>query len=224
MKKRKIVLLLTIILIATGCEAKYNLTIDENKMVETASFFVDNNEENQEILTNYLQSNYMAYYNMDNRKSYNYEKEEIYNDNNIGMKLKYTYLGDNLKKSSLLEKCYYKKSIIKTENEIVISTDGKATCFYKDSDKLLDKLTINIKTDLKVIENNADKVKGNTYTWIIDDSNYQNKPINMRIDLTEEEEESYTSIVLLCIFGGIIIAVLSVIIYMYIRNRKNNKL
>lgn len=224
MKKVKLILLLITAFILTGCEAHYNLTITETGMTESVDFITDNTPENKSLLQNYLKSNYMAFYNMNNRQSNQYDKEEINKDDSIGMRLSYTYLGDDLKKSSLLDRCYYKKSVIRTENEIVLSTDGKAMCFYKDENKLLDKLVVNITTDLKVTYNNADKVDGNKYTWIIDDTNFQNKPINMKIDLKETEEKSFMWKFILIIIGVIIIIGISFLIFMYSKNKRNNKL
>lgn len=224
MKKIKLILLIVIAFAVTGCEAHYNLTITKTGMKESVDFLYNNTPENKSILKDYLDNDYMAYYNMNNRKSYHYDKKEINKDDTIGMNLTYTYLIDDLKKSSLLDSCYYKKSVIRTKDEIVLSTDGKAMCFYKDQDKLLDKLIINITTDLNVVENNADKVNGNTYTWIIDDTNFQNKPVNMKINLKETEEKSFAWGIILIIAGIIIISGISALIFVYIKNRKNNKL
>ena len=51
--------------------------------------------------------------------------------------------------------------------------------FYMDS------VTITIKTDLTVLNSNADNVNDNTYTWIINENNYQNKPIILSIEKPE---------------------------------------
>ena len=44
------------------------------------------------------------------------------------------------------------------------------------------KVTVNIKTKLKVKDNNADEINGGTYTWIIDENNYADKQIYMQIN------------------------------------------
>ena len=223
MKKKWLLILILTIICSTGCEATYNLTITKNGMTESADFLVSNTSDNQEILDQYLSSSYMAYYNMDSKQSVNYEKKELKKDDEIGMNLTHQYSGDDLQNSSLLNRCYYKKSITRTQNEIVITTDGKTTCFYKDEVKTLDRLVINIKTDLEVTENNADEIKGNTYRWIIDESNYQNHPITMKIDLTEKESSSI-NLPLLVIVGIILVGAITLLILIKIKNKKNNKL
>ena len=221
--KKYLLILFLVILCTTGCEATYNLNITETGMTESVDFLVPDNKENQNILKQYLSSTYMAYYNMDRRESVNYEKKEISQKNKIGMNLSNTYRGDDLQKSSLLDKCYYQKSVIKSDDEIIITTDGKTSCFYKDQVKTLDKLVINITTDLKVTESNADKVEGHTYKWIIDETNYQNHPINIRMKIVDKQTMS-SNIVLWIIIGGLIIAAFAIFTYIQRKNRKNNEL
>ncbi len=223
MKKIKLIFLVGLVFVITGCDVNYNLTIEENSMTESVDFLYDNTAENKSIIDNYLKSDYMAYYDMDSRTTHNYEKKEIENDNNVGMNLSYRFQGDRLQNSSLLDMCYYKKSIVKTDDEIVITTDGKTTCFYKDTTRNIDRLVINITTDLKVTENNADEVDGNTYKWIIDDSNYQNHPITMKIDLTEKSGIPFV-IIALCIIGSIVVLGVIILIHIRIKNKKNNEL
>lgn len=220
---KKILILLILIITATGCEAQYNLTITKDTMEESVDFLYANNKDNQKIINKYLKNNYMAYYDMDNRTTNNYKLEEIKDNDKIGINFNYTYNKNTLQKSSLLDMCYYQKTVTKTDDEIILTTDGKTTCFYKDNEKLLDKLTINIKTDLKVKENNADKVKNNVYTWIIDNNNFQNKPINMVIDLKNTNGLSFGQIALLSLLTIVIISII-ILLYIYIKNHKNNKL
>ncbi len=223
MNKKGILVLLITVFCLTGCEATYNLTITEDSMTESVNFLNEDTPKNQNILDQYLSSNYLAYYDMDIKENKNYSQKEINENGQIGMNLTYEYAGDKLQNSSLLNRCYYKKSIIKTDDEITITTDGKTMCFYKDEVKTLDKLTINITTDLKVTENNADEINGNTYTWIIDDSNYQDHPITMKIDLTGNDGTPF-SLALIAIAVIIIVGGGALLLFVRIKNKKNNKL
>lgn len=225
MNKLKFMLILFCVFVLTGCDATYNLTIDENSMVESVDFMIENTNDNKSILKEYMSSEYMAYYDMDNRETYNYTKKELSDENNIGLNLSYSYVNDELQKSSLLNRCYYKKSVIKDDGYIIITTDGNNACFYQDGVKQLDKLTVNIRTKLNVTENNADKVKDGVYTWVIDESNFQNHPINIKIELPEEKEKRSNVLIV------VIIAILFVIVigglfalYVFRKNKRNNKL
>lgn len=224
MKKIKLISLLAIIFIVTGCEANYNLTIEKDKMIETVDFFADNTKANSNIIKTYLDGDLMAYYDLDSKMPRNYEKKGIDSKNKVGLNLSYEYSDDNLQKSALLNMCYYNKNIIKTDDTLIITTDGKAMCFYKDGQKTLDKLTINIKSNFKVLENNADKIEDDVYTWYITDENYQNHPINLKVDLTSEKKDYTFIIISLCVLGGLILAAISVLVFVYIKNRQNNRL
>jgi len=225
MKKYRCIFLLITIFMLSGCDATYNLTITEDKMVESASFLIDDTESNKSKLKEYFESSYTAYYDLSSRQTHYYEKEEIAEKNKIGMKLNYTYFGDLIQNSSLIDRCYYKKSISKTNDYIIIFTDGITSCFYKDEIKNLDTLTVNIKTEMNVESHNADEVNGNIYTWKIDDTNYLKKPIEMKIKLTEEEEkESNWFLWLAGLLGVIIVAGIVAIIVVLVKGKNNNKL
>lgn len=223
MKIRKIVLLAMLSFILTGCEVTYNLTVKKDLMIESADFIYEKNDTNEAIVDDYIKNNTMAYYDMDSRRTFYYESQKILNEKNVGLRLNYEYNSDKLQNSSLLDRCYYKKSIVKTNDYILISTDGKATCFYTDDNKNIDKLTINIKTDLEVVENNADKVSNNTYTWYIDEDNYKNKPVNIKINLAESGINDTTKTILIIISVVLAISIIFVLFIKH-RNKKNNKI
>ena len=68
-----------------------------------------------------------------------------------------------------------------------MKTDEYFKCFdfYED----LDNLTINIKSDLLIKKHNADKVKGNTYSWNITKDNYENKSILLEIKTSNSNKK-----------------------------------
>ena len=218
MKYLKLLLLLLVFCL-TGCDVTYNLTITNDNMIESVDFWYKDNKENEKTLDQYLSVDHQAYFDMDNSVNHNYLQKKISDDGRIGMNMEYQYDEDNLQKSSLLDKCYYKKTVINTNNEIIINTEGPVSCMYMDDVKQIDSLTINIKTDLKVIENNADKVDGNTYTWIINEENYQNHPIQIKLDKgTGEKGINYWMII------AIVVIILIVgLVFAYITYRKNKK-
>ena len=76
MKKIKLIFLVGLVFVITGCDVNYNLTIEENSMTESVDFLYDNTAENKSIIDNYLKSDYMAYYDMDSRTTHNYEKKK----------------------------------------------------------------------------------------------------------------------------------------------------
>jgi len=78
----------------------------------------------------------------------------------------------------------------------------------------MDNVVVNIKTDLKVSKNNADKVEGNTYTWIINKDNYSNKPINIEISKLSTSQSILNNITNenYILSGGLVIIILVLVI------------
>lgn len=222
MRHLKIFVLILFVICLTGCDVTYNLTITNDYMEESVDFWYNKTSENEQLVDQYLSVEHQAYYDMNLDANYNYSQKKITNDNQVGLNLRYNYGSDKLQNSTLLDKCYYKKSVIRTDDEIVLYTDGKANCFNFDDNNSIDKLTINIKTDLKVLENNADKVNNSTYTWIIDADNYQNHPISIRISRKEMDGFNYWLILIIgLIIFGVVLIVFGII---YLKNRKNNNI
>lgn len=189
MKKGKLIAILGCLLLLSGCTVEYNLTIDKDNMTENIKGIYANTKENQQLINTKKKSSQSAYYDMDLEKTnyYTITTGEDKKNNLLDIRYQYVYDSDNLQKSNALNYCVYKKTVIKTDKHIIINTDGKINCMYKDVEKVIDKLVINIKTDLKVVEQNADKHKGNTYTWIVTDDNFSNKPIHIKISLEKEK-------------------------------------
>lgn len=212
-------LMFIILLFVVGCQANYNLTINDDSVIESGDFLLEKSEDNKKILDQYYKTKYLAFYDMNNLKDYDYEKKKIDNGKYIGMNLSFIYRGTNYQKSSMLDRCFYKKSFMKTDKYIILYTDGGASCFYKDETKLLDSLNVNIKTDFIVAENNADKVEGNTYTWIFTNENFSKKDIMFKV----KREKKFNSMPII-----VIVLLLLIVILVLIRvkriNSKSNKL
>lgn len=224
MKKLKLFLFCLMIFLMTGCDVNYNLEIYNNYMTESVDFLLENKLENQKKIDEYMSVDHQAYFDMDLGKSYNYVQHKIKKNNKIGINLNYNYRGDDLQNSSLLNKCYYKKSVIKENNEIVIHTEGINSCFYMDDNKVIDNLKINIKTDLPVIKHNADKVSHNVYTWIVDENNYQNHPIDIKISTKVEDKKTNNFWIIILSFIIVLFGILCIFLNVYLKNHKNNKI
>lgn len=206
----------------TGCDVTYNLTITNDNMIESVNFWYSDNEANRQLLDQYLSVSHQAYFDMDTSLTHNYNQSKMSKDDKIGMNLNYSYENDDLQKSSLLSRCYYKKNVINTDTQIVINTEGPISCMYMDGVKEFDNLEINIITKLKVLENNADKVDGDTYTWIINEDNYKDHPINIKISKESKWKVSFWMVIV-----AIIIILLICVIFAYVtylKNKKRNKI
>ncbi len=224
MKKRKFLLLIISVFLLSGCSAEYNLTINEDTMEEDINAIFDKARES-EYASNMEQIRRTAYYNFDTRENeyYTFKKDE--DENNIILNYKYRYTDNNLYKSEAFSRCYYKRIVNVTDDYITISTDNQVACLYKDGEKEIDNITVNIRTNLKVEENNADEVNGNIYTWYINDQNYTDKPINIKIK--KERVTTPIEIGLVPTIFIIIIVIILIIFTTFVvitKNKKNNNL
>ena len=77
-------------------------------------------------------------------------------------------------------------------------------------------------------KNNADIVNGNTYTWTINENNYQNKPIEMLLEKSLEIEDiiprSEASNLSFIVVAVIIFVALIVIVFVRHKAKKNNNI
>jgi len=224
MRKLKFIILFFCIFLLSGCSVEYNLTIDESTMEEDINAIFDKATES-EIANRMERVRRTSYYNLDTRENeyYNFKKRE--DENNIILNYNYIYTSNNLYKSEAASRCYYKRIVNVTDDYITIDTDEQVACLYKDGEKQIDNITVNIKTNLPVVSNNADNVTSNTYTWYINDDNYTNKPISIKIEKQEAGEpfdiESISVLIVVIVF-----LILCIIIYliMRVKHKKNNKI
>lgn len=224
MKKIKILVLLCFLLLLSGCSAEYNLTINNSTMEEDINAIFNKSTES-ELASRMEKIRRSSFYNYDTRENEYYDFTKRETDDNIILNYSYQYTGNDLYKSEAASSCYYKRIVNVTDKYITINTDKQVTCLYKDGDREIEDITVNIRTALTVLENNADKVNGNTYTWYINDKNYTNKPIYIKIE-KERYQESFTSQVISIIVILIIVVIIGILIYFKAlrRRKKNNKI
>lgn len=209
MKKIKILILFLIIIVLTGCNSHYDLTINKDLTVnEEASLAPDYGFLYDIKVTS------KEYF----EEVYNSEKKELLDSNG------YTHRISDDNNSILISKNYrsLKEYANKTiaisqffENIDVIESNGIITFKtgkFKEQDVEnldafeIDKLKINIKSDYKFISSNSDAYSEstNTYTWLIS-SGYTDMSIEFSIDTsdkysTKRESDLRKSIIYIIIF------------------------
>lgn len=224
MKKIKLVILVCGMVLLSGCSAEYNLTIDETIMEENISAIFDKKTES-DYASRMEKIRRTAYYNFDTRENEYYTFNKTEDDNNIFLNYNYKYTNNNLYKSEAVSRCYYKRIVNVTENNITINTDNQVACIYKDGNKEIDSITVNIRTDLIVLEHNADKVNDKVYTWYINDENYSNKPIYIKME-KEKSVGSFVDQTISIVIIVLIIIAIGIIIYLraHKKHLQNNKI
>lgn len=214
MQMKKLVVLLGILFIASGCEVTYNLEIDRENIKENLEVLATDTEELnttledydatlKELFLNQYDSFERVYYDDEKFNPYEEEKQpevKYYNQRLIqeagkyGIGYDYKFTTNDIYRSQIINSCYKTFSVSKNKKIYTFRTDSVARCFQDYT--LLDKVVINVKVLNRVIYANADRVDGNIYTWIVSRDNAKNKSIKLsytigenNLEYTEEERE-----------------------------------
>lgn len=198
MKKKKLLILLSIFLL-TGCQAEYNITIDDNMVKEELLVYETDMSKWRAIQGNNLltyqqyQQEYKdapigVYYNDQNvdaeigfnpNRKY-YTINELDDDNKKGLSFINDFAMSRYSDSYFIRNCFKYINILDQRDTISISTDSELSCMnYIDG---IDKITVNVKTNYEVLDTNATSVNNKTYTWVITKNNYKNSNIYMKIN------------------------------------------
>lgn len=235
--KIKYFVLMLIVFMMCGCTAEVNLEINDNKMKESVDItFYQNAIYTKDIIRTSFR-NYIPIYatdvivDADPDRAFPdikyYEKTETDLGNGYLFNYKYDFDIDEYSKARTIKGAFrtYDVSYDEDNNTISLSTDNEGIIYFNDY-SLLEEVTINIKTNYLVEENNADKVNGNTYTWIFNKDS--KKSINMLIDTSVNNDNNNSVFIgignnvfpIICIVA----VVLVVLLFMFLKNNKNNKI
>lgn len=169
MKKVKIFLIIMFFIFVAGCKQEYTLVISDSTINEEFKITVDNNEEN-------LKKVNLNYYPLHADNSILYDKKLIKKNNLITAIYKYTYKPYDFVNANTINQCFTKKKVIMDDEKYYeINLSDMTDCMYDYN------LKINIITKNKVVSNNADKVKGNKYTWYLTNENKNDFSIKIKI-------------------------------------------
>lgn len=224
----KKILLVVCLLLLSGCTTDYNLEIKNSKIKENIYLEVSEKDYNNYINSQEEKENLSLneYFNNVEILSFREDVTEkhVKSIKNIDDKLQanYSYEYDyvNFIDSYIINNCFEKYTVINKDSYYYIELSGKFNCYYN-------KTTINVTTDRKVYNENAKSKKDNTYTWEINDSNKNSVNIIFQIakdysssfnDLDKKESSNILSIILFCLLGFIV----SAVIIFFKRKSKNS--
>lgn len=222
---KKIIILILVVFLLTGCDAIYYAEIKDGTILEYTNFLIDdydnkstgnissekdlfydpmgvyaNNKSVDELIDDYYQQDYLAFNNGNKTKLY--EKERISYEDRLGLQLKYSYSFSNFQKSSMINYCFDNVSVNKKGNYLIINLKDSYKCFNQDvyTEYGLNTLDIKVIAD-NVFEHNADSVSDNVYTWSLS-SNNTDKEIYLKAKV-DDNSHSLIIIILICIICGI---------------------
>ncbi len=217
----KKIFIIFIILFLCGCSATYNLEISNDRFKENVSVFFNNENtevsnlediESDDKITPFINNNYSALSN----KMDNYKKKVTNVNNYINVVLDYEYNENNFENSNLLNSCFENFSFV-NKKTYLIKVSGMFYCLYDDQNEI----TINIKTNNKVLQSNETSKTNNVYTWKINSSNVNN------VDIIFEVQKGFPMRKVL-MYGGIVclgaLIILLLLMFVLKKRKKNNEI
>lgn len=231
--KKKIFTLILLIFMVSGCSVEVNLDISDNKIKESNDITVlENAIYTKEILRTSFRDYIPIYASdliVDTVPDQPFSDVLYYNKNTTdlgnGYRFNYSYDFDIDKYGDARTiKDGFRDYSYSYRNDIIsLSTDNEGLIYFNDY-PLLEEVTVNIKTDYLVEENNADSVNGNTYTWVFNKDS--KKSIDIVIDTSKSGDRvlGIVNVSTVITIGVVIGIVLIILVLLLIRNRKNNKI
>lgn len=203
---KKIFLIIITTLLLCGCEAKYTLNINSNGIKDELSLKGNGRIQSYEDIPSESElQNTIEVSNIivDKRKKDNseyidinqdlYKGLDVYNKNFKKLEEGYYELDFNYqfktiseyRNSELTELLSDQNFCENDEKTLTINSSCNNWYVFKRYNQL-DIIYFKIVTDYKVIQNNADTVNGNEYTWVIRKDNYGIKDIIIKLDTTKK--------------------------------------
>ena len=233
-KIKKILLMFILILLLSGCSVEYNVSLENDSFKESGSLIEkkenkDNVSKNGFSFEEQINYTYQSMHDVLNgqemEKTQSFELKKIDTDKEIGLTYSNELKQNKYYLSPIIRQCYDNVSVKNSNNNIKISTGNYFKCF--DYYELLNNVTVNFTTNYKVVNNNADEIKDNTYTWFVNKNNFKNKEISIEIDKSDisyntllDEKESNVLIVFLI---GLVLTVIFVFgFYTYYKVKFSN--
>ena len=212
---KKIVLLLPLLLLITGCGSTYEIEFTQNNTIkDTISIFEDNDKverfskKDEEDFLNKL---------LDFERGYEHYKRALSTADGLhAYKYTYDFTYEEYDAMSQLRKCYEDLTLNVTDDKIELKTKGEFLCATYHNE--MPYMEITIKSDYKIEDSNANTQNSNTATWEITKNNYKNTPIEITFDkndVIEEEEKEFP-------IKNIIIIALFIMALIYIQSIQND--
>ena len=210
MKYFKYIFVILLMFIMSGCSIDYTLFISDKGFDETIKVNVIDNLEN----TKFVERDYNPLHYSDDII---YDKDVKKGNENIDVKLHYNYSLEEFSNANSFNQAFYKRKIKITKDIINIDlSELKGLNVGVDFD-------IKIKTNNKVLSNNADTVKGNTYIWHVDDKNKENVNVKIKIKRGILNKKDNSNIIVYIVLGIIMVSSIAIAYFTYKRRKKSNQ-
>lgn len=237
--KVKRIFILLIVILLTGCEAEYNIEINNNINLKETINIIETKEEkfNEKNLLlynrtpkEYLETNLKwptvvyksgevnPYEPIKLENTYYYTKTDISNYKMLGVSYSFNHNQNKYNETELINKCFDIK--YSKKNNVISLEANNFKCF--DEYKLLDKVTINLKTTCDVKKENASLKEKNKYTWYLT-REAKEKNINFEVECNEVKKENSNNILIIFAICYIELIIFIILVGLFLF-KKNNKI
>lgn len=216
---KKGILILICLLFLTGCDATYELTINNDEVKEKIKI-IETNTQIFDVVNDSgwtLRQQFDSFLNDDEFSNETYSIKSLNKKNQLGIQLK-SKRTENLLSSIVLNQCYNNPVVELNGDIVTIKTGSNFECF--DYYQNLNTIQVKFKTNHKVISTNCDEKKGNYYIWNI------TKNSNKNIEISYYDSIVYDIYRPLYITIGVIVLgiVLIAIYFLISKNKKENSI
>ena len=209
MKLIKLLLCCLVIFIITGCTKEYKLYLSDNKIVEKFHMVLENNNK-------YSYSPKGDFYPLHNDFNHKYKKKLKTENGNSILDLEYTYSLSDFINANSFNQCFDEREIKNTSSDYEIRLGKPNGCMFNED------YTINIITDNKVLDNNAEIVKGNQYIWHVNNKKGDNFTLHIKIRKGNSKYTSKKYSFFAYVFLVSFVVILLMLVIIFIRRKKIN--
>jgi len=199
--KKKLFILVGLLFLLCGCTAEVNLEVKNDRVRENVTInAIPEGDYTMDRLPlafrNFIPAyakDVLADAEPDTKKSgvSYYERKQEQLTNGYKFIYSYNFKLNNYKEARTVKNGFRSSNIYvdNVEKTILLSTDNSGLLYFEDYPFLTD-VTVNIKSDYKVVESNADYVNDNVYSWELNRNN-NNKNIYLLLDKSAKFDEGY---------------------------------
>ena len=215
---KKILLITVTMLFLIGCTVNYNLEIDGDNLNEVITGNVTKEEYEVKETDN---GENLIYDLFNNDQDALFDEESPYlrtlEDKGKTINYNFSYLYNyNFDRSKIINTCFEYHMIDETEDYYYIKLSGRFYCMYSD------KININVTSNNAVLENNATKVDGNVYSWVIKNDKDVDILLNVSKKMKHSDNNKLKVMNTFQIIGLIVLVVLCIItIFLYKKKNRN---
>lgn len=194
MKKIRMILIIMFIFIFSGCKGEYNLNINKDlTLTEDVNISIENKDNAYEKTISLFENN-----NIDD-SNYNITQSDEYV--NIHYTEKFSNFEDYFLNSKFYNRIISNEDYKKDDTGIKYKSFANLKLDDKENSRLnnsfyISNLKINITTPYVIKDNNADQVKDNTLTWLLDEDDTYKK-FNFNLEYMRQNN-FYIVIIILC--------------------------